>query len=478
MATVEQVLEAMEHVRACTGDTMAGLSPADLVAISTAIPGGATPGHLDAILAKIHTRYPSLFNATTGAPVPPKTPGPDTPPRQQGDTTDAARQHEDGLARQATAAARLDLLVINAIRNAHHKARSGKDVLTTLQQEIDDAVRRRTDLDTPTGARDFQRFLTGKLAEIEAVLQNADLDDTSYRALMTAWKSLYAEEGAEKGPDQPTPAPAATEPAAGTKASAPPPDPPVDPVDFDDPAFLPADAPTPQPVSPPSAPPPPAQLPFGGAPLPSFGLGGTPSPSALPGGLPLADLLAGAGRDPMLRRHQDDDRLLTDPEPENGDDLTDPADTDTTDTNQAEDTDRAEPPPGGPTTVTLPDGTTVTAASPQLAAAIKAAVEGTPIAEAFGQQGITIPPPGTAVPAPIDPARVAPADIGMFTDRHALAVGDGKALLNGQIQQISTVAGPSFLGWEHPPEPGVTTVPAAPPRADAPAPTRPATANG
>ena len=60
----------------------------------------------------------------------------------------------------------------------------------------------------------------------------------------------------------------------------------------------------------------------------------------------------------------------------------------------------------GPTTVTLPDGETVTAATPQLAAAIEAAVGGTPIADAFRQQGITIPPPGTAVADPIDPPQV------------------------------------------------------------------------
>jgi hypothetical protein len=127
----------------------------------------------------------------------------------------------------------------------------------------------------------------------------------------------------------------------------------------------------------------------------------------------------------------------------------------------------------GPTTVTLPDGQTLTAANPQLAAAIKAAIDGTPIADAFRQQGITIPPPGTAVTAPLDPTRLAPGDIGMFTTRHALALGQSKALLDGQIQHISTVNGPSFLGWEHPPEP----VPAvAPARTDPPVPTRPATA--
>ena len=110
-------------------------------------------------------------------------------------------------------------------------------------------------------------------------------------------------------------------------------------------------------------------------------------------------------------------------------------------------------PASGPTTVTLPNGETLTAASPQLAAAIEAAAGGTPIAEAFRQEGMTIPPPGTAVSDPVDPSQLTPGDIGMFTDRHALALGESRALVNGQIQHISTVNGPGFLGWEHPPAP-------------------------
>ncbi len=130
-------------------------------------------------------------------------------------------------------------------------------------------------------------------------------------------------------------------------------------------------------------------------------------------------------------------------------------------------------PAAGPTTVTLPNGETLTAANPQLAAAIEAAAGGTPIAEAFRQQGMTIPPPGTAVSEPLDPLRLAPGDIGMFTDRHALALGTSRALVNGQIQHISTVSGPDFLGWEHPPTPVDAPAPEA---ADPPAPTRPAIA--
>jgi hypothetical protein len=121
--------------------------------------------------------------------------------------------------------------------------------------------------------------------------------------------------------------------------------------------------------------------------------------------------------------------------------------------------------------VTLPDGETVTAASPQLAAAIEAAVGGASIPDAFHQQGITIPAPGTAVANPIDPLQVAPGDIGIFVDRHALGLGHSKALLDGQIQHIATVSGPSFLGWEHPPATAPATAPAT---TNTPTPTRPA----
>ncbi len=212
---------------------------------------------------------------------------------------------------------------------------------------------------------------------------------------------------------------------------------------------------------PPSAMPMPSMVPstpsFGGGSLPG-GLSGFSGPGSGPGwnsegGQPLSKLF---------------DRA--EPEPTDADEAGDHKDTEAIESSG----EKPESLPTGPTTITLPDGETVTAGSPELAAAIKAAVDGTPIAQAFHQQGITIPPPGTAVTHPIDPLQVIPGDIGILSDRHALALGHGKALLDGQIQHIATVSGPSFLGWEHPP---VTQGPAtatAPARTDPPTPTRPA----
>jgi hypothetical protein len=93
---------------------------------------------------------------------------------------------------------------------------------------------------------------------------------------------------------------------------------------------------------------------------------------------------------------------------------------------------------------------------------ITAAIAGTPIPEAFRQQDITIPAPGTPVTGPLEVAQVVPGDIGLLSDRHALALGSGKALLDQQIQPIASVTGPGFLGWQHPPQPQTQPMPSTP----------------
>lgn len=210
------------------------------------------------------------------------------------------------------------------------------------------------------------------------------------------------------------------------------------------------------PESSPSPPPTPTAMPS----IPSFGGGGgLPSGGGL--GVPAGFPLPNSG--PAEAEEIDDVRPSTDDAEDRPDDEDD---------HQPPGDEHAEP-ASGPTTATLPNGETLTAASPQLAAAIEAAAGGTPIADAFREQGMTIPPPGTAVSDPLDPARLAPGDIGMFTDRHALALGESRALMNGQIQHISTVSGPDFLGWEHPPAPANAAAPGSP---NPPTPTRPAAA--
>ncbi|WIM86628.1 DUF4226 domain-containing protein [Candidatus Mycobacterium wuenschmannii] len=361
---------------------------------------------------------------------------------QEGAAAEAIRSAEIALAHQNSSTAQVDLQVVTAVLNAHQKAAASREALDALQRDIEGAVAARSDLDTPAGARDFQRYLIGKLRDIQAVVAGASLDDVSNSALMAAWTSLY-------NSSQPDAEPAAK--SSSTEShTAPPnfaPDSLTDEFPDDDYGMPPEEAPG----APASAP-----VPAGMPSMPSFGGGGVPSGGGfgLPGGLPLPSALPEEPAtldDAAFDAEEPDNQLVSDDEGHES---------------------KPDEPASGPTTVTLPNGETLTAASPQLAAVIEAAAAGTPIADAFRHEGITIPAPGTPVGEPLDPARLVPGDVGIFTDRHALALGESRALVNGQIQHTSTVSGPTFLGWEHPPVPVNASAPAA---TDPPAPTRPAT---
>jgi len=482
MATPDEVLAAVEHVKQSTGDPNAwltGLTPQEVTDAATVF--AASPSRLDGLVSRIRQQHPDLFDSKTGEKIyPPRTKPTAIPQRgaaasdhQEGDAADAIRNAEVALAHQNSTTAQVDLQVVTAVLNAHQKNAAGREALSELQRDVEGAVATRSDLDTPAGARDFQRYLIGKLRDIRAVVAGANLDDTSNSALMAAWTSLYtaAQPGADAGDNQQRPAgqsvdtparrvtqnrPAATESDLNPYFDALPDD------DFGPPSEdMPAQsAPAPAPTT-------------EGVPnFPPFGGGGIPGGAALPGlGMPGGFPLSG----PLPGSDQLSPRDSADAPPESDDPSDDsPSAKDVHDQVGHEDAEPAATHPAGPTTVTLPDGETLTAASPQLAAAIEAAAGGTPIPDAFRHEGMTIPPPGTAVTDPVDPSQLTPGDIGMFTDRHALALGESRALVNGQIQHISTVSGPSFLGWEHPPVPVSAPAPEKP---DPPAPTRPARAD-
>ncbi|OBI39669.1 hypothetical protein A5708_02745 [Mycobacterium colombiense] len=483
MSAYDDLLAAVRYVRDRTGDPNAwqtGLAPAEVTAVITPT---TRPEQVEAILRKIRQQHAGVFGAATAANPPVQRPSAETsalPDRETGAAAEAIANAEAALAQQNSTSSQLDMQVVSAILNAHLRAVDGREALTKLQHETEAAVRTRSDLDTPAGARDFQRFLIGKLRDIREIVLNASLDDTSKSALMAAWTSLY---DASKGePHAPGERPGTAVPVGDTPAGDA-----TDDLDADwDPLLdslfadddgLSGDVPGPNPGAgaampavpqPPMVPTMPTMPNFGGGSLP--GLGSTPSMAGWePGGLPLSGPEGGDGADPALQDLADEE--LPDDQDPGARDASDEVAGGT----DAQHGTSSDEPPAGPTPVTLPDGETVTAASPQLAAAITAAVAGTPIAEAFQQQGMTIPPPGTAVPSPIDALQVVPGDIGMFTDRHALALGSGKALYDGQIQHIATVSGPTFLGWEHPPA-AAAAVP-TPAKPDPPTPTRPATSS-
>ena len=313
------LLAAVKYVRDRTGDPNAwqtGLTPNEVFAV---VNPTTRPEQLDAIVSKIRQQHSDLFGPAPGAMpgdprVPARPPGapPASPEPQQGEAAKAIADAEVALAHQNSASSQLDMQVISAILNAHLKTVEGSEALNKLQQETEAAVRTRSDLDTPAGARDFQRFLISKLRDIRAVVANASLDDTSKSALMAAWTSLYdASKNEPAAPHQRRPAPAAPDdppPAGASQRPAALPDAGGDPyLDslLDDPGLLAGDLP----AQDPTAAPPASAMPM--APMmpsiPSFGTGSLPggfsAPGSIPGwnsasGLPFSKLLGGGEPEP------------------------------------------------------------------------------------------------------------------------------------------------------------------------------------
>ena len=504
----KELHDAVTHVGAVTGDPRAwtrGLTPHDASLVGLVV---APQADVTRVLDKIKANHPTLFDPLSGAPVSPRPvlPPGDATGYQEGAAVTAVKKAEGDLAQQNSSTAQLDLLVISAILNAHTTTEAGGAALRRLQADIEDAVRTRTDLDTPAGARDFQRYLIGKLRQIGAVVETASLDDSSKAVLAGAWTALYeaskSPSASQGEPDSVRPTvsarPPTATPATVAASSAPPlppystdlgADPLLDQLLAQDPFGAPPAAPQTAPAG--ASPPPPAATPPGFAP-PGFPPVGLPGGG---GGLPgISPPLTGAGAPKFEEPHlpRDDsgaltlEELLAEPlepdDPPEGEQDGEDADTETgekpePETGEEPQPDGQETPAPESTQVRLPDGDIVTAPTPQLAKIINAAISGTPIGEAFHQHGLPIPPPGTAVPIPVDPAEVDTGDVGMFTDRQALALDRSRALLGGEIQPLAGVGGPSFLGWIHPPQAEGTapSTSSSPPAAadDGPAPTRP-----
>lgn len=218
MTTQREFQDIVSRLHAGTGDPnawMTGLSPAEVQSALFYSIGTDEPA-LNPILAKIRANHPGWFDGAAAAPTPPGPTAGGQP--QTGAAATAVKKAESDLAQQNSATATLDLMVISAVLNAHATSTEGAETLRALQREIDDAVRTRTDLDTPAGARDFQRFLVGKLRHIGRVVEEAGLDDRSKAALATAWTALYeSTKRVDDAPPAPPPdeqAPAPTKPAA------------------------------------------------------------------------------------------------------------------------------------------------------------------------------------------------------------------------------------------------------------------------
>jgi len=187
VASYHDLLDAIARIRSVTGDPNAwkkGLTGDD---VATVCNPASPPEALGSVLAKVTAAHPEVFLA--GSPAGPTSP----PPRTgEGAAAEAIREAEAALARQNTDAAHVDLQVVTAVLNAHAAHDEGLAELIALQRSIEDAVVAHTDLDTAAGAREFQRFLIGKLRDIRNVVENSSLDATSKASLAAALATLYA----------------------------------------------------------------------------------------------------------------------------------------------------------------------------------------------------------------------------------------------------------------------------------------------
>lgn len=108
----------------------------------------------------------------------------------------AIQLRQAALAKQHNTIADADRMLVQALVSAHATVRESLRHLDAIAAEIDRAVTGQAQLalDTPLGAREFQRFLVTKQREIEALVATArDIDRTKSAALQRL-RSHYAGE--------------------------------------------------------------------------------------------------------------------------------------------------------------------------------------------------------------------------------------------------------------------------------------------
>jgi len=438
-------------------------------------------------------------DATTAPPT--ALPGLPTDEQQSGRTADAVRKLHEELKDRYSTLSEAESRLTEVLLNARATTADGQRQLNDIQQKIVEAVNNPAlSLDTPAGEQAFLKFLRSQVVAIGEVLASGTLTAEDQSKTVAALTALYSLDGADTEPG--IPAPAAGHPAAPAAAA-------PDPGRLD--AGLGPMEPMPDPML--------SDLGLG----PSGGVGGSLGAdplsslaSALPAAMGAFGPGAGIGASPLgalsglagaagplagLASQLGDQGRRADPvggaEDDRGEDTDDEAEPkdeepeDKPDQQLPPPAPPAEPQPTGnpgdgapegapappvppPTAVQLPDGSTANARTPELASAVKAHLAGLPVADAYRQAHIELPPPGTPVTNPVDPSRLSAGYLGMFSDHYVVALSSVKALQDGEVVSLSSVASsPNFLGWMDPSALG-STAPAPNPAPLIPPPVLPA----
>ena len=432
----------------------------------------------------------------TGRPAP-GAPGGDpktlpTDEQQSGRTADAVKKVQEELKRRYTNISDAEEKLVESLLNARATTADGQAKLNDIQKKIVEAVNNPDlSLDTPAGESAFLKFLRGQVAAIGDVLKSGTLNADDQSKAIAALSNLYAlDHGDPSQTDPEAPQPAPGQPP-GTWPAAPS----VPPGESADPGLLGPSEPLPDPTL--------GDLGVGGAPLGPDPLSSLASmlPAAMggipalggPGGSPLDSLggLAGAAGPLAGLASQLGDQAAHHDDPakdDNSDKKSHDDQSNNDNKNGAEQPQQQpapapanqqppQPQPNGtpgqgappaaqapapappPTSVQLPDGSTVNARTPGLAAAVKSYLAGTPLDVAYRQAGIELPPPGTPVTNPVDPSQLTAGAIGMFKDHYVVALSAAKAIQDGQVVSLASAAsGPDFLGWIDPSALGAAAV--------------------
>jgi hypothetical protein len=415
-------------------------------------------------------------------PDPASTPDPAEPAGKAADAASADGKQVQAILDEL---AGLDKSSATTLDQIHAAGVEGRKQLDSIQTDVETKIQQLgPQLNTPQGQQQLRDFLKEKLAAAKKIIDQhiADAEDAARKTHESINK--YADLGTDNKPDTTgdastdapaaNPPPAATEPAAATPA-----------------VTAPAGA-TPM-MSPMGGMPgmPMGGMPsMGGIPMPSFGGGGTPGMGG--GGDPFSDGQGtphgepaafhdnqpadSAGSDVKAADFHDPKADQADSSAHNGgsghgsDPSTQPATSpDSSAAQHNTDTLAGAHDDNKGTDVKLPDGSLAHARNSQEAIAARAAVGGATVGDAYKSAGVDLPPAGTPVTDPLPPQLKA-GDVGVWKDHLVMALGDGKVLVNGQIQpQDSLGSGPDFLGWIDPTKHAATPAsPAPPPAAAAP----------
>jgi hypothetical protein len=112
---------------------------------------------------------------------------------QAGLSVAAIQTRQAALVSRHGTAAEADRVLVEVLASAHAAIRESISRLDAIAAEIDRAAPDRADqgVDTPLGAREFQKFLVGKQREIAAVVARAHELDRAQKAVLESLRTQY-----------------------------------------------------------------------------------------------------------------------------------------------------------------------------------------------------------------------------------------------------------------------------------------------